>query len=591
MKYTLAFLLPILSSFVFFPIIIRLSRKYGLVAKPREDRWHKEPTASFGGIGIYLSLLFTMILFVPATAQSIAIIGCVTAVFFLGLIDDIRPIKPQYKFLVETVLAVVIIYFSPIFGQAPYPVVTLPLIVLWIVGITNAINFLDNMDGLSSGVSLVASLFLMMHALHGGMEAMALFACMSAGITIGFLRYNLNPAKIFMGDCGSLVLGFLLAVVSTMGIFQNGYHTLFHLAAPIAVMAVPLFDTTLVTVDRILHGRPFYLGGTDHSSHRLVNLGLSEKNAVFVLMGIGVLSGSIGAPLMWVSPHMSLVFAAILFVCLFYFGIFMGQVEVYEEDALKPGPETNRFMNILLHHKEKFAQAVIDAALISLAFGLSTVIACGKNPSMECLQTIFVSLPFILVGKMAVFAGLPYFYRVDWRWLKASDFFGLTGGVTMGSLAGAAALVFLSRIDPIPIPVLLNDYLLTLLFIGGVRVLLRFYQEYFFFQGRRKNGSPVLIFGAGNAGVRLVREMKHQYMEGVWPVGFIDDDSQKRGKIIQGLRVLGTREDIPRLVEKHGIKGLLIPDGSKSNDRLLDVYKMCSDLDLECKEIVTAVEL
>ena len=513
MNYLFSFSFPLLVSLGLFPIIIRLSRKYGLVAKPREDRWHKEPTASFGGIGIYLSLLFTMILFVPMSAQSIAIICCVTAVFFLGLFDDIHPIEPHYKLIVEAVLAAVVVFFSPIFDQAPFPVFTLPLLVVWIVGITNAINFLDNMDGLSSGVSLVASLFLMMFALHGGLEAMALFACMLAGITIGFLRYNLNPAKIFMGDCGSLVLGFLLAVVSTMGLFQNGYHILFHIAAPLTVMAVPLFDTALVTTDRILHDRPFYLGGTDHSSHRLVKLGLSEKNAVFVLMGIGALSGSIGAPLMWVSPHMSLVFAAMLFVCLFYFGIFLGQVEVYEEDARKPSPDKNRFTNILLHHKEKFAQAIIDSALISLAFGLSTVIACGKDPSILYLQTIFVSLPFILVGKMAVFAGLPYFYRVDWRWLKASDFFGLTSGITMGSMAGVAALVILDRIDPIPIPVLLNDFLLTLLFVGGVRVLIRFYQEYFFFRGRRRNGSPVLIFGAGNAGVRLVREMKHQYME------------------------------------------------------------------------------
>ncbi len=220
-KYLIAFLSSFFISIVVIPIIIRLSHRFGYLAVPSENRWHKKPTALFGGIGIFLSFIIPALIFIPLNKLTIGVLFCSTAIFGLGLYDDLREIKPYSKFISQIILTIVIIYFGIKIKIIPYPYIAIPLTVFWIVGITNAFNILDNIDGLSCGISFVASVCIFLYAVQNNLILVALFSSIISGSTIGFLIFNFSPAKIFMGDCGSLLLGFLLSIITILGTWQE----------------------------------------------------------------------------------------------------------------------------------------------------------------------------------------------------------------------------------------------------------------------------------------------------------------------------------------------------------------------------------
>ena len=219
------YLIPFFSSFILSvfitPFIIKLSHRYGLVAVPKENRWHKKPTALLGGVGIYLSFIIPALIFVPLNKLTIGIFFCITAIFGLGLYDDLREVKPYTKFVFQVVVTIIVILFGLKIKIIPHVYIAIPLTVFWIVGITNALNILDNMDGLSCGITLVSSICIFIYAMQNNLYLVMLFSSVLSGTTLGFLIFNFNPAKIFMGDCGSLFLGFLLSTITILGTWQE----------------------------------------------------------------------------------------------------------------------------------------------------------------------------------------------------------------------------------------------------------------------------------------------------------------------------------------------------------------------------------
>ena len=282
------------------------ANRRGWLAKPAEDRWHKKPTALFGGIAIYLGMAIPVLLTADFGAFEVTfplfagnsrvppfdlviLIGA-TAIWLLGLLDDIINIKPQTKLIGQILVASLVTFLG--FRLQWFHSLTIDTVVtlFWIVGITNAFNLLDNMDGLCAGIGLVASFFLW--ALYADQSPeVARLALILAGSLAAFLIYNFNPASIFMGDSGSLTIGFVLSMLclyyphtSTTNIFSP-------YAVPLLLVMVPILDTTLVSTIRILSGRKASTGGKDHTSHRLILMGFSEKRAVLFLYGAASVSG------------------------------------------------------------------------------------------------------------------------------------------------------------------------------------------------------------------------------------------------------------------------------------------------------------
>ena len=278
------------------PVMRRVAFRIGIVDHTAERKLHTRSMPLLGGVALYAAVLGSLLLYPgqQALVQLAGILIGATWVSFCGLWDDGRGMRPAVK-LVAQVIAGLILLTSGVQVALPLPGwVNVVLTLLWIIGITNAINLLDNMDGLASGVAAVAAgAFLLLAAMNGQVLVGALAAAL-LGACLGFLLHNFNPARIFMGDTGSLFLGFLLAAVGIKLRFPDNANWITWMV-PILVLGVPVFDTTLVVVSRLRRGRnPFTTPGKDHLSHRLVQLGWTRREAVLLLYIAGSALGGVG---------------------------------------------------------------------------------------------------------------------------------------------------------------------------------------------------------------------------------------------------------------------------------------------------------
>jgi len=267
------------------PVVRRLADRLGVVDQPDARKLHRAPVPLLGGIAIYVGFILALLLFGEGwvLSQMIGILVSATMVSFLGIWDDRWGVRPLLKLLGQLVAASILIISGVKVSFLPYPALNVAITLVWVVGITNALNLLDNMDGLSGGVGAVAAGFFLLLAAMNGQYLVASLAAALMGACIGFLYYNLNPATIFMGDAGSMFLGFILSVVAIKLRFP-GRPSMITWMIPVVVLGLPIFDTTLVVISRLRGGmNPLTSPGKDHVSHRLVQMGLSQRNAVIVL--------------------------------------------------------------------------------------------------------------------------------------------------------------------------------------------------------------------------------------------------------------------------------------------------------------------
>ena len=328
------------------PAVRLIAIRKGWIAHPTKERWHKKPTAQLGGVAIYISIAIPLLFasdfqsLLPhflrkSEVLSTPSVGAViwlgmTLLFALGLLDDFLSIKPQTKLVGQILVASAVTFLG--FRLHWFTSHTLDTIVTigWIVGIINALNLLDNMDGLCAGIGCITAIFLAV--LFSGVQFDAMAAAMiTAGCLAGFLVYNFNPASIFMGDCGSLIIGFILAMLSLNISETHAANALAYYAIPVLLLLVPIFDTTMVTIIRLLSGRKASVGGKDHASHRLVLMGFSEKRAVLFLYGVTFVSGIAAV---FVNQNDTITSPAVIipiFVAILLMGIYLAQLRVYPE--------------------------------------------------------------------------------------------------------------------------------------------------------------------------------------------------------------------------------------------------------------------
>ncbi|MFZ5585811.1 MAG: hypothetical protein ACOZHQ_07775 [Thermodesulfobacteriota bacterium] len=591
MSLVIAFIAALAVSAVITPLVIWTARRRGWVVVPRADRWHQKPTAVYGGVGIFIAFAAAFLLLGPGGPLYWTLLACAAAMFLLGLVDDARELKPQLKFLGQLVVALVAVSQGVRLDQEiiPWAWLGVPLTVFWLVGVTNAVNILDNMDGLSSGVVLSAGAVLALSAGLGGGQAPGLVAAMLAGAAGGFLIYNFNPAKIFMGDCGSLFLGFTLAAATVLSAntAAEASHLIMALLVPVGALVVPLFDTTLVSFQRTSHGRSIAQGGRDHSSHRLVFLGLSERRAVLVLLAISLLGGLGSLALSrYATPLTAAVVAALIAVALMAFGIYLGEVKVYEGDRRAGWLEKSPILGRVLMFKKQMLQIMADLVLVSAAYAAAWLLRFEGQLTTWELGILAASLPWLLAAKLASFwfFGL---YRGDWRYLSVYDLVQMAKAALAGSLLTAGAFVLLYGPQGFSRAVMVIDLLLTYLFVAGARGLLRVFRE----KVRGSQGVPVLIVGAGDGGELLLRELRNNPSYAFVPVGFIDDDPAKQGRMIHGVKVLGSRADLEKLMAAHAIERVFISILSAPEQKFEDVFELCARRGVDCSRIQPIIKL
>jgi UDP-GlcNAc:undecaprenyl-phosphate GlcNAc-1-phosphate transferase len=307
MQFTLAYLtvfgVALAASLIGTPLAKGLAHRWGVLDQPSHRKVHLRPTPLLGGLAVYAGFWLSVLtisrfqvaapeVFLPATTRELAAIFVATLTLMLvGFYDDKQGLPPRAKLGGQVLAAAVAVAGGLQLRVFEVPWLDLPLTVLWIVGLSNAINLLDNMDGLSAGATAIAAVFFFAIAALNGQLLVGAMALALAGACIGFLRYNFNPATVFMGDTGTLFMGFLLAVIG-MKLKASG-PAWWSFILVVVVLALPIFDTSLVTAYRLWKGHALGQGGKDHTSHRLVKLGLPQRRAVLVLYGAAVVAGTL----------------------------------------------------------------------------------------------------------------------------------------------------------------------------------------------------------------------------------------------------------------------------------------------------------
>lgn len=292
--YLAIFFASLCSSLLLTPVARRLAIRLEFVDRPSGRKFHRDPTPYLGGLAIWGSCMLALLVRYQFLPQFSAWAAGSLVLVLLGLWDDRSGMAPRVKLAGQVLAACFPVAFGDAFSVFGIPALDIPLTLFWIVGLTNAVNLLDNMDGLSAGTTGISCFFLFLIAAGNGQYLVGGMALGVSGACLGFLRYNFAApaASIFMGDTGSLFLGFTLAVACLRLRLPVDGLAQFLVAA--MVVGLPLLDTTTVTLLRIRAGRPVYLGGKDHCSHRLVAMGFSPRRAVLAHYAIAVVFGLLG---------------------------------------------------------------------------------------------------------------------------------------------------------------------------------------------------------------------------------------------------------------------------------------------------------
>ena len=299
------------------PAVKWFAHKVGAIDIPKDNRRvHKSPIPRLGGLAIFIGFIVSVLFMAEIDVQVRGVLIGAIIIVVLGVLDDIYTLRAYVKFLVQIAAAIVAIYHEVVIEVFSNPFAlgevgsaglfflgyaAIPITVIWIVGITNSVNLIDGLDGLAVGVSTISAVVMLIIALMVSYPNVAIIMAALAGACIGFLPYNFNPAKIFMGDTGALLLGYLLATVSIIGLFK--FYAAVSLAAPLLVLAVPLFDTSFAFIRRLLRGKNPMAADRGHFHHRLIDMGLSQKQAVAVLYAVSGLLGLV-AVVITTNEHM-----------------------------------------------------------------------------------------------------------------------------------------------------------------------------------------------------------------------------------------------------------------------------------------------
>ncbi|TJX13392.1 undecaprenyl/decaprenyl-phosphate alpha-N-acetylglucosaminyl 1-phosphate transferase [Tissierella creatinini] len=330
----LPFIIAIIISLILTPLIRKFAFKIGAIDIPKDERRvHKEPMPLMGGLAIYFAVVITSLIFIPIDKTLISVLVGGTIILISGMIDDRKGMSPKLKLLFQIVAGLVLIAgdVKVDFFTNPFTInndliylnwLSIPITLFWVVGITNTLNLIDGLDGLAAGVAMISALSLTFVAEKFGYTTVILISAIVAGSTLGFLPFNFNPAKIFMGDTGALFLGFMLAAVSIEGVMKSVATIAF--IVPIIILGVPIFDTTFAIFRRLLSGRSIMSADKGHLHHRLLARGFSQKKTVLILYAISAAFGIFAVLVAKANSKQAVYLSVIMFVVTVIFAMKFG---------------------------------------------------------------------------------------------------------------------------------------------------------------------------------------------------------------------------------------------------------------------------
>lgn len=353
-----AVLCAMIVSYLMCPLVKSFAYKIGAIDVPKDSRrMHKKPTPRLGGLAIFLGFIVSILLFVHIDHQMQGILLGAVTIVVLGVVDDMSPLRAGFKFLVQIAAALIAVFHGVVIHTLSNPNVfsaeqywdlgwlAIPVTVLWIVGITNSVNLIDGLDGLANGVSTISALTLLVIALLVSESQVALVMAALVGACIGFMPYNRNPAKMFMGDTGSTFLGYILATISIQGLFK--YYAIVSFVVPFLVLGLPMFDTLFAIIRRLAHGQNPMAPDRGHIHHRLIDMGLNQKQAVAALYVVSSILG-LSAVVLTASDAIKAMLFLLTLVVVAYIAarvIFPREIahsmQKAEESAAKPAEPTD----------------------------------------------------------------------------------------------------------------------------------------------------------------------------------------------------------------------------------------------------------
>ncbi|RME04967.1 MAG: hypothetical protein D6805_01235 [Planctomycetota bacterium] len=459
-------------------LIWRLCLRYRWIPELSEDRWAKAPRPILGGVALFLSFYVSFVYIFMGSELSafewkiwwVFLVGA-PFVFFLGLVDDFFCLSPQIKLLFQVAAACFVVGMGVYLPLGGILFVEIPLGIFLLVGLMNGLNLLDNMDGLCGGVVGISAIFLFFLSLGKWPGLITVSLALLVGAVGGFLLFNFYPAKIFMGDSGSLFLGYTLGVLILGG---SRFQEVENVFLPILVLSIPIFDTGVVIFLRWRHGRNIFQGGTDHLSHRLVALGISERKAVLILYLIGCIVGAITLSERWFSPVITWILASLCLVGMFYFSVFLSNIQVYfpQKRVWKVSSAGVRFYQFA----PRLLEIGIDIILITISFVSAYLIRFEGSVPEVYLPLIFQTIPILITAKVGIFVSMGL-YRGFPRNFFFQNFKRILGATSLSSLICVLLVTMLWRFEDFSRAVFIIDWALITLMILVSRTLLQVYES------------------------------------------------------------------------------------------------------------------
>lgn len=568
-------------------ILVYFSKKNKWIEVPRADRWNQNQTPKYGGVAIFISFTTTVFLYLDLDVYISSFVILSSIIFFVGLIDDIYNIKPVTKMLGIILLSIFCFFISFRFFPSGPIYFSLPLTILWYAGVINAVNIIDNMDGLSAGTSIISLFLLMFFSFQLQQGEIYQLVGILAGSCIGFLFFNFHPAKLFMGDSGSLFIGFLLATFSLEVASSDGKNIIFTLLFPVLIMAYPIFDTFLVTINRVRNNIPIYKGGRDHSSHRLVMIGLSEKKAVFFLYLISISFGLIA--IQFNKIHIRL-FASILILftlALIGLGIFISNYRIKDNSKIKETDE-NTFINSIYLYKKQILELFFDSLLITCSFTLSHYLRFeeSSNPAIWKLHDSL--LPLVISLKLLIFY---YFklYRGFWKYASVTDLLNVLKA-TFSSTLVLIFFLFFFKVEYFSRSVFIIDFILCFTFISSFRFFYKIIIS-FIKQNNIKKQEEVLLIGSGDLLEICVRYLILNDRKKNNLVGILSRESDFWGRNIHSIPILGGLDDFKKVIELKSISKVISTINSKNNEPTINnIKKYCSEKSISFSTVNINIE-
>jgi UDP-GlcNAc:undecaprenyl-phosphate GlcNAc-1-phosphate transferase len=560
------------------PFVRRVAWRLGYVTAPRSDRWNRQPTALFGGVAVFAgtTAAFVFVPHWPTPVLAIAL-GSIGA-FIVGLLDDLLTFRPGTKLTMQVVIASAVLAAGVRLDWTGSLTIDSLLTVLWLIGLTNAFNLIDNMDGACAGVGAIAAATLGTVGLlvQGGAGPATGVAVALCGALLGFLVYNFHPASIFLGDSGSLFIGFLLAGLSVISEEPKGPLPAAMVAVPILVLLVPIFDTTLVTISRKLSGRPASRGGTDHTAHRLVALGFSESHAVLFLYAMAIVSGGVAILLAQIGSGTE-VLLALLVVGWLQLGVALLRVRVYggeDFSLLIRGRWRSALAALLLRHH--VFEVVLDVVLVTAAYYAAYRIRFDQAEFTFFFPTFLASLPVVIACKI-VSLRLAGVYGGFWKCFGRSEVVPVLKGVGLGSVMAVLLVAFLYRFERMSRSVFLIDGLVFGVLLVGSRMWFPLLPAAG--NGSRRVSHKAVAYGAGDAGEMLARELFSNPSHTYQLVAFVDDDAFKHGRRIHGVSVVGGLDKLDGLLDS-GAEAVILSSNKLESGAIQAVRAACEAADV-----------